>query len=237
MNILIVEDDALQSSLLREMIEMNYIDIRVYEAQSEKEAMNIIKKEEIDLFFLDISLKDSSGLTLAENIRKIEKYELVPIVFVSGQIDYMIRALKKVNCHDFITKPIYMDEIKKVIDKFLRHKNKIFDENYNNFKTVDGNEVRIYIKDIIFIEYYLKRCVLHTLYGEYKIKSDGLNKVIDEINYKNIVRTHKSFAVNLDHIKEIRKINLKLWEISFYNYDKTSKLSYSYKKHLKNSIK
>lgn len=75
------------------------------------------------------------------------------------------------------------------------------------------------------------------MYGEYRIKSDGLNKVIDEINYKNIVRTHKSFAVNIDHLKEIRKINSKLWELSFYNYNKTSELSYNYKNNLKEIIK
>ncbi|WP_418223769.1 LytTR family transcriptional regulator DNA-binding domain-containing protein [Clostridium isatidis] len=79
--------------------------------------------------------------------------------------------------------------------------------------------------------------MLHTLHGEYKIKSDGLNKILDKINNDNIIRTHKSFAVNLEHIKEIRKVNFKLWEISFYNYDKTSELSYSYRKYIKNIIK
>lgn len=229
MNILIVEDDTLQSSLLRKMIEMNYIDIRVYEARSKKEAMSVIEKVEIDLFFLDINLKDSSGLRLGENIRKIKKYELVPIVFVSGEISYIVEALKKVNCHDYITKPYKMESILKIIDKFFKHKNEIVDENYIWFNTVDGIKVKIYIKDIIFIEYYLRRCIIHTLYGGYRIQSNGLNKIISEINYKNIIRTHKSFAVNLEHIKEIRQLNSKLWEISFYNYDKTSELSYSYK--------
>lgn len=237
MNILLVEDDTLQSSILRKIIEKNYIDIRVYEAKSEKEAMYIIEKEEIDLFFIEMNIKQKSGLTLAENIRKIEKYELTPIVFISKEIDYIITAFKKVNCYDFLTKPISVNNIKKIIDKFLRHKNKITNESYNFFKTIDGNDVRVYTKDIIFIEFYLKSCILHTLQGEYKIKSDGLNKILDKINNDNIIRTHKSFAVNLEHIKEIRKVNFKLWEISFYNYDKTSELSYSYRKYIKNIIK
>lgn len=237
MNILLVEDDAIQSSLLREMIEMKYIDVRVYEARSEKESISIIEKVEIDIFFLDIKLKESSGLRLAENIRKFEKYELVPIVFVSGQIGYIIDALKKVNCHDFITKPFDMDDIAKIIDKFLKHKNKIVEENYIYFKTVDGDEIKIHKKDIIFIEYYLKKCIIHTTFGEHKIKSNGLDKIISEINYKNIIRTHKSFAVNLEHLKEIKKVNSKLWEISFYNYNKVSELSYNYKNDLKKIIK
>ncbi|WP_195428714.1 LytTR family DNA-binding domain-containing protein [Clostridium sp. D46t1_190503_E9] len=233
MNILLVEDDIIQSSLLREMIEIKYIDVRVYEAKSEKESMSIIEKVDIDVFFLDIKLKESSGLKLAENIRKIEKYELSPIVFVSGQIGYMIDALKKVNCYDFITKPFEMEDITKIIDKFLRHKNKIINENYSYFKTVDGNEIKINKSDIIFIEYYLKKCIIHTTFGEHNIKSNGLEKLINEINYKNIIRTHKSFAVNIDYLKEIRKVNTKLWEITFYNYDKVSELSYNYRNDLK----
>ncbi|WP_368244839.1 LytR/AlgR family response regulator transcription factor [Clostridium tertium] len=237
MNILVVEDDVIQSSLLREMIEKKCIDIRVYEAKSENESISIIEKVEIDLFFIDINLKDSSGLRLAENIRKIEKYELVPIVFISGQIGYMIDALKKVNCHDFIIKPYDMDDISKIIDKFLRHKNKVVNENYIYFKIVDGNEIKIHKKDIVFIEYYLKKCIIHTTFGEHNIKSNGLEKLINEINYKNIIRTHKSFAVNIDYLKEIRKVNTKLWEITFYNYDKVSELSYNYRNDLKKIIK
>lgn len=61
--------------------------------------------------------------------------------------------------------------------------------------------------------------------------------MINEINYKNIIRTHKSFAVNIDYLKEIRKVNTKLWEITFYNYDKVSELSYNYRNDLKKIIK
>lgn len=95
MNILLVEDDSIQSTYFKNIVEMKYIDVRVYEAESAKESMKIIEKVDIDIFFLDIKLKGISGLELAENIRKIEKYELSPIVFISGQIGYIIDALKK----------------------------------------------------------------------------------------------------------------------------------------------
>lgn len=233
MNILLAEDAEIQRSYFRKIIEMNYTDFEVYEAENEKESMDIIEKVEIDIFFLDIKLKENSGLELAENIRKIEKYELVPIVFISGQIGYIIDALKKVNCHDFITKPYDIDDITKIIDKFLRHKEKTDNENYTYFKTIDEIEIKVHNKEIIFIEYYLKKCTIHTVFGEYNIKSNGLEKLINEINYKNIIRTHKSFAVNLDHLKEIRKVNPKLWEVSFKNYNEKADLSYNYRENIK----
>lgn len=160
MNILLVEDDSIQSTYFKKIVEMKYIDVRVYEAESAKESMRIIEKVDIDIFFLDIKLKGISGLELAENIRKIEKYELSPIVFISGQIGYIIDALKKVNCHDFITKPYDINDITKIIDKFLRHKEKTDNENYTYFKTIDEIEIKVHNKEIIFIEYYLKKCTI-----------------------------------------------------------------------------
>ena len=87
-------------------------------------------------------------------------------------------------------------------------------------------------KDILFLEYYLKKCVIHTKNRSINIKTNSIENVIKEINYKNFLRTHKSYAVNLDNVKEIKRINSKLWEVVFNDYDKTADLSYSFKNKL-----
>ena len=68
--------------------------------------------------------------------------------------------------------------------------------------------------------------------GSVNVRTNGIENIIKEINYKNIIRTHKSFAVNLDNIKEVKRINAKLWEVIFKDYDKTADLSYSFKNKL-----
>lgn len=83
------------------------------------------------------------------------------------------------------------------------------------------------------MHFHINIYTIHTVFGEYNIKSNGLEKLINEINYKNIIRTHKSFAVNLDHLKEIRKVNPKLWEVSFKNYNEKADLSYNYRENIK----
>ena len=48
-----------------------------------KKAIDILKTEKIDLFFLDIELSDISGMEIAEVIRSIEYYEFSYIVFIT----------------------------------------------------------------------------------------------------------------------------------------------------------
>lgn len=187
----------------------------------------------IDLFFLDTKLKEGSGLDFAKFIRQIDKYEISPIIFISGQVSYIVEALKEVNCFDYLLKPYALEKVFELVDKFLRHLKKIEKNNYIFFKDINGNQIKIYHKDILFLEYYLKKCIIHTRVGSINIRTNGIDNIIKEINYKNILRTHKSYAVNLDNIKEIKRINSKLWEVVFfYNYDKTADLSYSFKNNL-----
>ena len=230
MNILIAEDNIIQRELLSEMLESKYIDVRIYKAATENECMEIIDDKEIDLFFMDINLKDTSGLKVAEKIRKIDKYELTPIVFITGELGYLIDALKKVHCYDYIMKPYDIGCITSIVDKFEKYatgKNKDISCTY--FRIDDVIQVRIYNEEIIFIEYYLKKCMIHTLNEVYNIKSRGLENTLEEINCSNIVRTHRSYAVNKKHIRNIEKINPKSWEIMFRDYNKKAELSYNYK--------
>lgn len=233
MNILVLEDEVYQREMLKKCIEEKFLDVRVYEAENEVEAKKIIDSGNIiDLFFLDIKLKEGSGLDFAKYVRKIEQYEISPIIFISGEVSYIVEALNEVNCFDYLIKPYFIEKVYEIVDKFLRHLKKIENNNYIFFKDIHGNQIKIYHKDLLFLEYYLKKCIIHTRVGSINIRTNGIENIIKEINYKNILRTHKSYAVNLDNIKEIKRINSKLWEVVFYDYDKTADLSYSFKNKL-----
>lgn len=75
-SIILVEDDSMQREILKTMIHSIYESINIYEADSESSALEIIKNNDINMFFIDIGLKESSGLDLAMDIRKIPKYEI-----------------------------------------------------------------------------------------------------------------------------------------------------------------
>lgn len=74
MNILLLEDEKIQREALASIIKSNFVDVRIYKAESKKEALKIINEKDVHLFFIDIHLKDSSGLELAK------KYDNMKII-------------------------------------------------------------------------------------------------------------------------------------------------------------
>ena len=96
---------------------------RVLGAPSGKIALQILAKEKIDFFYLDIEMPEMDGFELYRQIRQIKQYKETPIVFLTSNAsrDYISRGLK-LGVSDYIVKPSnhvnlivkarkYMDEV------------------------------------------------------------------------------------------------------------------------------
>lgn len=231
MNILLVEDERVQREALASIIKSNFVDVRIYEAASKKEAIKIIDEKDIHLFFIDIQLKDSSGLDLAKKIRKYENHALTGIVFVTGELVHIIEAFKNIHCYDFIVKPYREKDIIKIVDVFLNSTPlKSIKEGRYSFIDVDSNiSVKLYHNDIIYIEYINKCCNIHTISGLYNVKRTSLVKVLKSLKDEEIVQTHRSFAINMKYVTEIEKTYEKVWNIKLRGCDDMVLLSYTYR--------
>lgn len=93
-SIIIVEDDSIQRDILKRMILSVCDFVKIYEADSEMSALEIILNNDINMFLIDISLKQSSGLDLAMKIRSISKYEFRQIIFLTTHMEYITQAFK-----------------------------------------------------------------------------------------------------------------------------------------------
>lgn len=232
-SILLVEDDINQRQNLKKMLQEIDCDLKIYESQDKDEALGILNNESIELFFIDISLKNSSGLDLALELRKIPKYEFSWIVFLTTHVQYMLKAFKEIHCYDYITKPYEKDEVIKLAKKLLSStyiNNIAVDQRkYVVFEINKGISARIYVDEIIFIEMSLRTCIVHTKQGKYEIKRLTLKKALELIDCNDIIQCHKSFAVNINYISRIESISSRLSNIYFDNYDKTALLGYMFK--------
>lgn len=231
MSILVIEDSNTQRENLVKMIEKEFIDIRIYQSSSITTAMSILKEKDIKLFFIDINLGDESGLELAKKIRTIPKYKLTGIVFITSQIIHIIEAFKSIHCYDFLVKPYDVSEVKKIIKLFFQEDDSYLDEDckFSMINIDNSVAIKVYHKDILFIEYSSRSCILHTRNDKYEIKGIGLNKLLQTINDDDIIQSHKSYAINIKHIYKVEKIYNKLWDIYIKDYDEVAQLGYKYK--------
>ncbi|WP_446896941.1 LytR/AlgR family response regulator transcription factor [Clostridium sp. LBM24168] len=232
-NVLVVEDEKVERENLVRMIYESGKNIKVWEAASKYSALDISRKTPIDFFYIDIALKNSSGMDLALELRCIERYKLSWIIFVTSNVNYMLEAFRKTHCYDYIVKPYDKDrviEITKLLisGSYGRIEDKKVDK-YVSFNLSTDISVRIKVKDIIFIAVNLRLTTIYTKSRNYKLRKMSLKKVLIMINCKDIIQTHRAYAVNINFINSIQKISNKSWEISFNCCNYKAFLSYNFK--------
>jgi len=234
MNVIIVEDDKIQSANLKKMIQQIDNGINIYESDDMGDALKIANEYNIDIFYIDISLKNSSGLDFAIEIRKTPKYEFSLVIFLTTHLEYISKAFKEVHCYDYILKPYDIADVMNMTKRYILNGTNVkeapVDKRHVIFEITKGINVKIYVDEIMFVEVSLGVCMVHTVNGVYKTSKSTLKGVLKRINCSNIIQCHKSFIVNVKQIKKIQNIDNKLSEIHFENYDKNALLGYKYKK-------
>ena len=179
MRILIVEDDVVQRNNLIKIVESRFKDVQVLYSDSVKESLFLLKERKIDLFMLDIKLKDGSGIELAEEIRKIKGSELTGIIYLTTEKQLILDAFKKTHGYEFIVKPYESKEVVDIINIFNENK-KMDNKKVDEFLLItleNTVKYKLRIKDIIFIEYLSRRCVIHTTKGVLTTREYTLNKI------------------------------------------------------------
>ncbi|QOR35278.1 response regulator transcription factor [Clostridium sp. 'deep sea'] len=228
---LIVEDDKQQRNNLARIIKSIVDDCKIYAADNKDDALEIAKKVSINLMFVDIKLKDSNGLDFAKEVRKISQYKLTWIIFLTTHVDFMLQAFKEIHCYDYILKPYSKKKVAETIKLLLEHNSSSVDDKIKEYVVFElkGVTFKVCLEDIYFIEVQLRTCTVHTKSEVYVFSRMPLKRILEMIEVNYIVKTHKSFAVNTNHIKKIEKVSRGCWEIDFWGYDKKALLATTYK--------
>lgn len=233
--ILVVEDNDLQRKNLKSMLQELGQEYHILDSPSANHALELLKSNSIDLFYIDIQLHNESGLKLAKYIRKIPGYDLTWIVFITSHVNYMFEAFKEVHCYDYVLKPYDKLIIHNMTQKLLSSKSKSINEAEKRkyiFVDIDRAMARIFVDDIVFIEVFGKNCVIHTTMGQYEIKNMSLAKLLNMLPENCLIQSHRSYAVNMNYIRDINKTQA-CWEISFNNYGKNALVGNKYKDSIK----
>lgn len=232
-NVLVIEDCQIQRKSLINILLKTGLDLKIYESDNGNEALEISGKIDIDLFFVDIALNQSSGLDFALKVREIDKYKLSWIIFTTTHADYMIQAFKEIHCYDYILKP-YDDEKIIELTKTIIENTHTKEYEQNNEKNVvfnsKGVDIIIATSDIIFLEVNIKNCIIHTKVGKFEISRLALKKALELINEPFIIKSHRSFAININYITKIEKFSPTSWNVYFKDYEFTAIIGLRYKR-------
>lgn len=199
MNCLIVDDNALARSILKNFLKIEESLTLVAECESAADAYQVMAKQKVDLLLLDVEIPGISGIELVKGIA--EKRPL--IVFISSKRDYASDAFD-LNVVDFIAKPVTPDRFLKAINKakeIYKNQNLFLPSNKDEFIFIrDSNVIRrLKLTDINYLEAKGDYVKIYVDEKTYAIHS-SLKSVEDKLPAEIFSRVHRSFIVNIGKI-------------------------------------
>lgn len=218
MNILIIDDESKARSLLTTIIGEFVSNVtQIFEANGLLEGIEVLKKESIQVVFLDIEMPNYSGLQLFEFIN-IDEVQF-EIIFTTAYSEYAIQAFE-FSAIDYLLKPLRpnkvvhsLEKAKKALEqnqvqqRLKELKNALASEKFNKLALPVEDGIRfIKIEDIYYCEadamytnFYLKN-------NEKILISKPLKYFTDLLENKDLFfKSHQSYMVNLKYLQKIVK--------------------------------
>jgi CheY-like chemotaxis protein len=115
---LVVEDLPPSRDYLLRCLEI--LDIAAVEAENGENALEVLKKEEVDLLLVDIALGPGmDGATLCEQLRRQPKYADTLAIAVTAFPPKILEEAQVTGFDDVIIKPFSLDDLKTTLAKHL----------------------------------------------------------------------------------------------------------------------
>lgn len=195
--IAVCDDDIQMRRFLRSSIEESGIDCVIAEFSNGAELLRNYQGYEI--LFLDIDMPVVNGIEAAKRIRR--KDRKVKIIYVTGYQDYMQRSFD-VHPFSFLVKPVRKGMIIKQLQEALLYSREEEKANTLRLETTEGME-EIAVPDIYYLEYQRRKLRFVMKQGECMIRGK-ISEFSEKLIPYGFATPHKSFVVNLYHVKSIR---------------------------------
>lgn len=221
LNICIIDDDALfRAHLEQELLKFPSVNI-VASCASVFEIIPRLESGGIHLLFLDIDMPDMNGIEFKRQFRTS-----LPTVFVSSHAEYAIEGFE-VRAFDFIPKPVtaarLMATLQRTFAYYQLQSNDPSDDYI--FLQQDKKYIKVMLKDIILAEADQDYTKIYTTEKTFLMLM-RLRRLEEQISSGTLVRVHRSYLVNIKHIKEITTNSITL------SNNQTIPLSVSFKESL-----
>ena len=117
--VMIVDDSAMDRKIMHNALEE--LGINIIEAKDGVEALNLLKQHDVDAMLIDIEMPRMDGYTLAQEIRKYNKYRKLPLIAVTSRATKADRVRGvEVGMNEYITKPYSKEYLQNVVRRNLK---------------------------------------------------------------------------------------------------------------------
>ena len=200
---LIVDDEPLAIEAIQFMIE-KFDDLKIVASCTDAlRAFDVLRKDRIDLMFLDIQMPEMTGLDFLKSLSNPPK-----VILTTAYREYAIQAFE-LNVVDYLLKPISFDRFMQAINKYYETiPNQVLvsvggpqalssDEHF--FVKADKKNVKISFKNVLYIE-SIKDYVKIVCSDKTVITKIMIGSLIEKLPASTFIRIHRSYIVCIPNI-------------------------------------
>jgi len=165
------------------------------------EALITLKKNSVDVIFLDINMGKVNGLTFVKSIN------IKPIIVITTAHREFALESYDLDILDYLVKPIPFERFLKSINRITQkiHLQKGLNKVKQNlpeshiFLKVDKKLIKVKFSEIFYIESLKDYIMVFTKTGDYLVHR-SLTGFTEELPSNNFLRIHRSFTIALDKV-------------------------------------
>jgi DNA-binding LytR/AlgR family response regulator len=164
---------------------------------SAEAALDRLRQGPLDALFLDVRMPGLSGIDVLRTVNALPRRPRV--VLVSGYDDHALEAFEAA-AFDYLLKPVDEERLRRTLDRLLSE-----DPPQPPGRVAlptDDRAVLVDPEDILYLQARGDRVRAVTRAGELDVRAT-LAQVLRRLPPTHFLRIHRSYAVNLDHVREV----------------------------------
>ncbi|CAM3335287.1 Response regulatory domain-containing protein [Flavobacterium longum] len=166
-----------------------------------EEAHKYLRKQPVDLIFLDIQMPKQNGI---EFFASIEQDTMV--IFTTAFSEYAVEGFN-LNAIDYLLKPFSFDRFKQAAEKAkaaYENRNQTPATEQYLFIRADYSLNKILISDILFIEGLDDYLKIHIAGQKTIVARMTMKSILEKLPASAFIRVHRSFIVQISKIEKVR---------------------------------
>lgn len=205
MKCIIIDDDHSAHLILKQLISLEEdLDV-VGQFTKPSEALSFLKKNKVDLIFLDVEMPEMSGIDLLETLEE----NSANVIFTTSHEKYAVKAFD-FNVIGYLVKPIKMAAFKKAINRVRKAQSTVKpkDKKDNNLFIKKGPSIHKIDKDEVnFIECNGDYVNIITSNSKFTIHAT-MKEMEEKFSGGEFVRVHRSYIIHKSKIEKIEDDSL-----------------------------
>ncbi len=205
-NCIAIEDEPLALKKIKGFIgQVDYLNL-MEGFNNAVDAIGFLKKNPVDLIFLDIRMKGLSGIQFLESLQIKSK-----VIITSAYDEYALKGFE-LDVADYLLKPFTFERFLKSVEKVYCQLDNVVSPNASAefiFVKTEYRIEKVVLKDILYIRGMKDYLQIHTV-DKNIMTLQTFRNLLDVLPETDFQRVHNSFIVSISKIEHIERNRLRI---------------------------